>query len=167
MYNESELWLEFDNVLDERFKPPPIRGCAILSPSLDRGLQSGDLGVCELEVLCRNGAGWVPEYPFLAINELALELDGSLDDSYWDGKALLSSATVAATQAALTMETVRATAPVFAEHVTGIATDFHSATTALDKKFFNPAPKNKKQKVLGFFSTLQTILIAALRGGAL
>jgi Skp family chaperone for outer membrane proteins len=89
----------------------------------------------------------------------------SLDDSYWDIKGLLSSATVAATQAAQTMETVNKQTPILMGHVSGIAGDFHDATHNLDIKYFHPPPMTKKQKVAAFFSNFETILIAALRGG--
>jgi hypothetical protein len=97
---------------------------------------------------------------------LAKDAQDSLDDSYWDVKGLLASTTVA-TQAVLTMETVRTESPVLLGHVSGISADFHDATTALDKKYFNPPPMNKKQKVLHFFSNFESLLIAALRGGAI
>ena len=91
----------------------------------------------------------------------------SLDDSYWDIKGLLGSATVAATQAAQTMETINKQTPILIGHVSGIAGDFHDATHNLDIKYFHPPPQTKKQKVVSFFSNLQSILIAALRGGVI
>jgi hypothetical protein len=91
----------------------------------------------------------------------------SLDDSYDDIRSLIQSAETAATQTAYTMETVRKESPVLLGHVSGIAGDFHDATTSLDQKYFHPKPMTKGQKVKTFFSNLNTLLIAALRGGAL
>lgn len=111
----------------------------------------------------------VPPAQAMLVNAGALTKDAqdSLDDSYLDINNLIQSAGMAATQTAYTMETVRAQAPVLIGHVSGISADFHDATTALDKKYFNPPPKNKKQKVLSFFSNFEALLIAALRGGAI
>jgi ABC-type transporter Mla subunit MlaD len=91
----------------------------------------------------------------------------SLDDSYLDLRGLLESAEVATTQTAQTMQVVRENTPKFVGHINGIASDFHDATHNLDIKFFHPPPQTKKQKVLGFFSDLKAVLIAALRGGVL
>jgi hypothetical protein len=90
-------------------------------------------------------------------NAAALIKDGqdSLDDSYWDVKALIGSATVATTQTAQTMQSVRvavpgflATGQQFAEQFrltsiqfTGIATDAHTFTS----KF--TAPRTTSQKI--------------------
>jgi len=91
----------------------------------------------------------------------------SFDENYPDLKALGGSALVATTQTAQTLETVNKEAPVLTRSVTQISADFADATHNLDVKYFHPGPRTRKQKILGVLSNLQTILIAALRGGAL
>ena len=93
------------------------------------------------------------------------DLQESWDDSYNDVRALLGSATVAATQTAQTLEVIRKTAPGTAKDVAGIAADFHDATTNLDMKFFHPPKRTRKQKIVAFFVSFEALLIAALRGG--
>lgn len=109
--------------------------------------------------------------PVLA-NSAALIADtqASLDDSYWDGKALLESATVATTQAAQTMEYVRQIAPQFLaasqrtnEQLAGVATDFHSMTTSADERFFHPKPRTWKQKLAGGFEAAGWIGLAVVK----
>jgi hypothetical protein len=110
------------------------------------------------------------------MNAAALTKDAqdSWDDSYDDVRSLLGSAEVATTQTAQTMQTVNAIAPKFLaaaqetnQHFAGITADVHDATHSLDTKYFHPPPQTRKQKVLGFFSNFEALLIAALRGGVI
>ena len=105
----------------------------------------------------------------MLVNTAALTKDvqDSVDDSYFDAKALLESATVATTQAAQTMETINKNAPVLTRSVTQISSNFAEATHSLDQRFFHAPPMNRKQKVASFFSNFESILIAALRGGVI
>jgi hypothetical protein len=93
-------------------------------------------------------------------NTAALTKDAqdSWDDSYWDVKALLGSATVATTQAAQTMQTVREATPAFLataqetnRQFAGIVTDVHTVTTAYT------APLSLKQRIWNTVKSLALI----------
>jgi hypothetical protein len=90
-------------------------------------------------------------HPVLAnAASLTKDTQNSLDDNYWDLKALVESATVATTQVAQTAESVRQTAPQVAASVAdisksadGVAADVKKEADAL------VAPKKWWQKALG------------------
>lgn len=98
-------------------------------------------------------------------NAAAAVKDGqdSWDDSYYDVRGLLESTTVATTQAAETLEVIRAKAPAFTSDVDGIASDVHDATHNLDVRFFHPPPKTSKQKVRDALREFLPFLLFALK----
>lgn len=101
---------------------------------------------------------------------LLKSLNDSIDDNYDDGRALLQSATVAATQTAQTMEYARGAAPAIiastqstSDSIAGIAGNIKKATDMVDRKYINPPPRTWKQKIVDGIKTGVAILVGAAR----
>ncbi len=91
-------------------------------------------------------------------NALMKDAQDSWDSNYDDVVALLGSATVATTQGAQAAMTFNAQFPAMVgsfqktnENVAGIAFNFNRITEAVDRKYFNPAPRTTKQKIIDGF----------------
>jgi hypothetical protein len=82
--------------------------------------------------------------------DLTKDAKDSLDDSYWDLKATIESATVATTSIAQTSETVRNAAPQIAASVQGIAKSADGVAADVKREADSiVAPKKWWQKALG------------------
>ena len=103
-------------------------------------------------------------HPVLA-NAASVEKDAqdSWDDLYWDVKAGVESATVAATSIAQTSETVRNAAPQVAASVQGIAKSADGVTADVKKEADAlTAPKKWYEKILGPVYTVGRLVAAFL-----
>jgi hypothetical protein len=103
-------------------------------------------------------------HPVLA-NATSVEKDAqdSWDDLYWDVKAGVESATVAATSVAQTSETVRNAAPQVAASVQGIAKSADGVAADVKKEADAlTAPKKWYEKILGPVYTVGRLVAAFL-----
>jgi hypothetical protein len=103
-------------------------------------------------------------HPVLA-NAASVEKDAqdSWDDLYWDVKAGVESATVAATSIAQTSETVRNAAPQVAASVQGIAKSADGVAADVKKEAdVLTAPKKWYEKILGPVYTVGRLVAAFL-----
>ena len=100
-------------------------------------------------------------------SDLMLDCENNVDCFANRSQGTLKAVEKMAAAGEVTMKVIAETAPVFTGNVNGVTADFHDATHSLDQKYFHPPPRNRKQKVFGFFSNFEALLIAALRGGAI
>lgn len=98
--------------------------------------------------------------PVLA-NSAALVKDAqeSLDDSYWDGKALLESATVATTSAAQASEAVRDAAPKLSQSAVSVGHSVAGIAAAVKREADElTKPQTTRQKIAAWLGLIPRIV---------